>query len=1171
MSIWVINISLIVLTIVFMEFTPLFIVFIIIDVIFFGIEIFVFLESIGILSIKDTPEKVEDQKVIEDKLFSNETVEKEVELVNIDLENPLEVKLANLLIEFSKRIIKKNLYFDVTAYDKDLFYEFTNIFEECPYIIINSEYYDKLLRVVHKSIDSFLSYKKLDFIFLKSEDSLCYLFKDRYYVFTIGKLEKCKYYSSIEYVINEKPANSDYYRTWIDHNFDLELKIDSLSYIIPFTYYTDDGRVTYNSVTDDDVRSNLDELKRNIKAHFDSFELRPISELTSLFFQMEGNKLVSINDEYLVDGKFVLPPEVEIIEDGVFNGSLVKHVVLNSNIKVVKKNTFSNCPILRTVDISEGATEIESAAFINCEKLENVTIPKSVTRIGCSTNQSAFINCPNISFNYLNPFYIHKELNCDFKKLFTEREYDVVKIIVLDYNSKFIPKQLAKNIKKITYEVSDSISFEDYIKLLEVFNKISFDIFETEDNPTSYGVLSNISINSKYISFPKCVIAIGDNVRIPNARSVYISLSVEGLSPDFLNNNFPKKVTMSKKFMPLVPSTTNIKFNYLDNKEPESIKKHIIISKNTINKLSNADLFSATDVTLRFYDETILNKLRYYIKLKNLIIDFELPIISEGLFSNFVSSGTINFKYQVEQIMSNAFSNSNITAIKINTNLNEIGDYAFSHCTNLKSLKLDGTINKIGKFAFNGCKLLNLNNVIGNASYIGDYAFSDCEKLTVANLNNSLDFLGECAFKNCINLIEVNIPEKLKEIKNSVFENCTALQRITGKTNRIGSNAFKNCKLLELNDFITDALYVGDYAFSGCEKLTVAKLNEELVYLGEGVFENCISLTKANLPPKIKELKPKLFYNSSNLKTISGIDHVEIVNSEVFFYCSSLKSLTFSPNLTCFWDAINGCKSLESIIFTASLDRFKVGEGCKDNNVFFVPKVVEHFEFESKGVDTTFSFIALRGSNWIPKKTRFLVKYITAEEYSKKLNMTLYELGIQVMDDPIKFSTKIRKNNQNTQPTYANTAYKRAEWDTTIIKEEDTTVLEDKPIENINYILETIDSSEIVISDSIDELNSELITCDELITSLIIDVSFSNLECKDGYCFIYDIHGNFITNVVKISNINQNDTINLTLDIGSEYENCVGFVLLLDDNKKIIASKKVEINRMYDIESLLDF
>lgn len=104
--------------------------------------------------------------------------------------------------------------------------------------------------------------------------------------------------------------------------------------------------------------------------------------------------------------------------------------------------------------------------------------------------------------------------------------------------------------------------------------------------------------------------------------------------------------------------------------------------------------------------------------------------------------------YVVSKIFDYAFMDNLMYDIKISSNIEYIGDYAFYNCSNLTQVVFDG-----------GSNLVSL----------GDYAFGKCVKLTNISLGNQLQGFGEGAFYNCISLSSIVIPASVNFIDNLAF------------------------------------------------------------------------------------------------------------------------------------------------------------------------------------------------------------------------------------------------------------------------------------------------------------------------------------------------------------------------------------------------------------------
>ena len=94
-------------------------------------------------------------------------------------------------------------------------------------------------------------------------------------------------------------------------------------------------------------------------------------------------------------------PSVKKIGDCAFGDGISKIIISNSEQiseqififnNTYSNNTYPNNPTLKNVILLEGVTDIPDYAFRNCTSLTSVTIPSTVTSIGCD----AFYGCENL-------------------------------------------------------------------------------------------------------------------------------------------------------------------------------------------------------------------------------------------------------------------------------------------------------------------------------------------------------------------------------------------------------------------------------------------------------------------------------------------------------------------------------------------------------------------------------------------------------------------------------------------------------------------------------------------------------------------------------------------------------------------------------------------------------
>ena len=129
-------------------------------------------------------------------------------------------------------------------------------------------------------------------------------------------------------------------------------------------------------------------------------------------------------------------------------------------------------------------------------------------------------------------------------------------------------------------------------------------------------------------------------------------------------------------------------------------------------------------------------------------------------------------------------------------------------------------------------------------SYIGCEAFRGCGFAGSLTIPKSVTRLGREAFRDCQNLTNVVIPASLTSIKYGAFYGCTGLTSVTipeGVT-AIEVFAFRNCSRLTGVVIPEGVTCIPDFAFDGCASLTSITIPESVTSVSHGAFEGCSSL-----------------------------------------------------------------------------------------------------------------------------------------------------------------------------------------------------------------------------------------------------------------------------------------------------------------------------------------
>lgn len=194
--------------------------------------------------------------------------------------------------------------------------------------------------------------------------------------------------------------------------------------------------------------------------------------------------------------------------------------------------------------------------------------------------------------------------------------------------------------------------------------------------------------------------------------------------------------------------------------------------------------------------------------------------------------------------------------------LKTIGDYAFFRCKQLNgTLTFGNQLTTIGKWAFFQCeKLKGGLEFPDSVTSIGNRAFALCGNLdgTLKLPNNDqFTIVAGNLFSGCSKLNGVlTIPASVTDIRKGAFDGCrgfTSLvlsEGLKNISNVVGSDdgdngAFSSCTGLQGNLTIPSTVeYIGDYAFNGDSGfkghvLTIPKGNS-LTYIGGNAFANCM-------------------------------------------------------------------------------------------------------------------------------------------------------------------------------------------------------------------------------------------------------------------------------------------------------------------------------------------
>lgn len=465
------------------------------------------------------------------------------------------------------------------------------------------------------------------------------------------------------------------------------------------------------------------------------------------FFNIKESELVQVEQGYTDYTVFTQNRKLDII--GLDHKAIRKVIIRSTNV--------SNSIILEDVDDISKAEEIvltddvkyiEFGAFEEFAKLESITIPKSVVRVG----EYAFRYCINLKeviwdsdakiptccFNKCKSLS-RVVINGNIKSISTEAFYECSNLKEIKLPESLVTIEdysFAKTgLKYIKFpEFVERIlegAFHSCNKLVKVeMSRMMFKVCETafENCKNLKEVVFNrgLMLIKKY-AFRNCVLL--NNVAIPDNTEIeeFAFSGCTSLSNIIINEN-PKRSISLSAFKNCNISTDVNFFNK--------------------NCILHEGLIISPDGT--FLAATMNSK-------KVVKVPVGVTRIGENAFS-YSAVEEITLPNTITQIDDAAFTDSKIKRINIPEGITHIGVSAFSNCNNLEEIVLPKSLKRIESYAFFGSKSLKRVVLLG-AKEVCPSAFSACDKLETIEFGEKDVRVYKNSFTDCFSLSDATIAQ----------------------------------------------------------------------------------------------------------------------------------------------------------------------------------------------------------------------------------------------------------------------------------------------------------------------------------------------------------------------------------------------------------------------------
>ncbi len=204
---------------------------------------------------------------------------------------------------------------------------------------------------------------------------------------------------------------------------------------------------------------------------------------------------------------------------------------------------------------------------------------------------------------------------------------------------------------------------------------------------------------------------------------------------------------------------------------------------------------------------------------------------------------------KVIAIDNSAFTETDITSVKIGDYVKSIGINAFQYCSKLKSVDMGKAVKSVGDAAFSQCPELSEVKFSPNLEKLGVVIFNNDPKLTTIDLNGNENFIFD----------------------NGIIY--SADMTILYETLATADLSNYSCP-----DTVVD---IRGMAFYAQDELKSINLNSGLKSIPEGLFIDCTGLTEITIPDTVVSMGALLFTGSA-ITTVKIPDSVQKIDDTAF-------------------------------------------------------------------------------------------------------------------------------------------------------------------------------------------------------------------------------------------------------------------------------------------------
>lgn len=335
--------------------------------------------------------------------------------------------------------------------------------------------------------------------------------------------------------------------------------------------------------------------------------------------KIRNNVLVKVDNEDIIDGKFVVPSFVTEIGKNCFSNctTSLEELIMHDGVETIDEYAFNSCVMLNKIKFSKNLKSIYQYAFANCHSIKEIILPENLTTLA----NGVFDNCIN-----LKSVKLPKDLTVIESFLFNQ---------CINLKNIIIPNKVLK-IENSAFSSCVSIEEIDLPSSVRIINKYAFSqctalkkinmgngIFRIDD----YAFYCCIELVD--CKLPKTLLTIGNHAFESCSKITEFELpdNIEFVGEGaFTNCSYLKKINIPKNITQLGNSIFSGCLGLFEIDIPDSIE---IIKENAFNDSYILELYLPNSIKIIDNFAFANNRLLTHVELSR-----NLEILGESVFEN---------------------------------------------------------------------------------------------------------------------------------------------------------------------------------------------------------------------------------------------------------------------------------------------------------------------------------------------------------------------------------------------------------------------------------------------------------------------------------------------------------------------------------------------------------